>query len=217
MPRRLSISLLIALFLMSLGLSSCTEIGALAYMFGVAEEDETIAAAYDDLPHSKVAVVIYADERTQYEYPGATLALSHMISSALRQNIENVETVDPVAIRAFQRENLGWETMDKASLGQALGANHVLFVALRQYATREPGSLNIYRGHINAEASIYDVTEVEGAPPVWQEEYLEVTFPPKATTGVVADNDRAIQYHTDRAFTDLLVAYFYEREVPKYQ
>ena len=216
MTRRLSISLFIVLFLTALGLSSCSQIAGWAYMFGVAEEDETIAAAFDDLSHSKVAVVVYADDRTQYEYPGATLALSHMISATLRKNVENVETVDPIAILAFQRENLGWETMDKASLGQALGADHVLFIALRQYTTREPGSLNIYRGHINAEASIYDATDAEGAPPAWQEEYLEVTYPPKAT-GVIADNDRKIQYETDRAFTDLLVKYFYEHEVPKYQ
>ena len=204
------------LSLIALAVGGCSQIGALTYMFGVYEEDIKIPAAYENLADSRVAVVIYADDRTQYEYPEAMLALSHMISASLRKNVENLETVDPNEIRGFQRENLGWETMDKASLGQALGADHVLFVALRQYTTREPGSLNIYRGHINAEASIYDTTEAEGAAPAWQEEYLEVTFPPKAT-GVIANNDRKIQYETDKAFTELLVKYFYEHEVPKYQ
>lgn len=207
----------LCLLVLTVGLAGCGQIAGAAYMFGIADQTRTAEAAFSGLNHTTVAVVIYADERVQYEYPGATMALSQVISAELRHNGEDIQTVSPLEIQTFQHENLGWEMMDKAELGEALGADHVLFVSLRDYGTREPGSMNIYRGHINGEATIYDAHQPPGAQELWREEYLEVAHPSQGTSAVLADNDYDIRYRTDKAFAQLLVKNFYDHEVPRYQ
>jgi len=205
------------LILTLVAVGGCSRIAHLTYLFVGDEHTETIEPEFEDLAHSTVAVVIYADEKIQYEYPEATLSLSTVISSHLRGNVELVQTVDPVKVRTYQHQNLGWESTDKAALGDRLGADYVLFVALREYGTREPGSLSLYRGHINAQAALYSAHEPNGAPPAWEADYLEVAYPEEAPTGVVGDVEDTIRYETDKAFADLLVKHFYEHEVPKYQ
>ncbi|HDZ20796.1 MAG TPA: hypothetical protein ENH80_09815 [Phycisphaerae bacterium] len=181
------------------------------------EQTEKAEAEFSAMAHSTVAVIVYADAGVQYEYPQATLSLSSVVAAVLRKNIEGAQTIDPIRIRRYQHENFDWNSMDKASLGELFGADYVLFIALRQYTTKEPGSLNIYRGRINAEASIFNVHRPDGTPAEWTETYLEVTFPPDAATGVVAANDEPIRYYTEKAFANLLIRRFYEHEVSKYQ
>ncbi len=213
MTRPLTVCLLLAVAC----LGGCSQIAGLTYLFGAQDQTKTVEADYGDMAHSTVAVVVYADERIQYEYPDATLNLSAVVSSELRNKVDQVSIVDPVRVRAYQHEHLGWNAVDKATIGDELGADYVLFIALREYATREPGSLNIFRGHINAQASVFDVHEPVGTMPTWKEEYLETSFPPEATTGVVGDVEDQIRYQTDKAFASLLVKNFYEHEVPRYE
>ena len=210
---RVSLSLLLA----AVAAGGCGQIGGITYMLHGDEQTEKVEAEFGAMAHSTVAVIVYADEGVQYEYPQATLSLSSVVAAALRKNIEGAQTIDPVRIRRYQHENFDWSSMDKASLGELFGADYVLFIALRQYTTKEPGSLNIYRGHINAEASIFNVHCPDGTPAEWKETYLEVTFPADAATGVVAANDEPIRYYTEKAFANLLIRRFHEHEVSKYQ
>ncbi len=205
------------LVLVAAMLGGCSQFGHLVYLWAGDEHTKTVEAEYDDLAHSTVAVVIYADEQVQYEYPEATLSLSTAIASELNKNVELVQLVDPIDIRAYQHENLNWHGMDKSDLGREFAADYVLFVALREYGTREPGSLSIYRGHINAEASLFKVHELPGTSPVWQDEYVEVSYPPNGPTGAVADVESDIRYRTDKSFAELLAKRFYNHEVPRFQ
>lgn len=198
-------------------LGGCNQAGHLAYLFFGEEHTKTVEPEFRDLPHSTVAVVIYADEQVQYEYPEATLSLSTAIASELHNNVDLVQVVDPLEVRAYQHENLGWQSVDKSSLGREFEADYVLFVALREYGTREPGSLSIYRGHINAEASLFKVHELPGTSAVWQDEYVEVSYPPKGPTGAVAEVEDVIRYRTDKSFAELLAKRFYPHEIPRFQ
>jgi hypothetical protein len=203
----------LCLALLAAMLGGCKQVGHFVYLWAGEEHTKTVEAEYTDLAHSTVAVVIYADDQVQYEYPEATLSLSTAIASELNANVELVQVVDPLNVRAYQHENISWHGMDKSELGRQFEADYVLFVAVREYATREPGSLSIYRGHINAEASLFKVHELPGTSAVWQDEYVEVSYPPDGPTSAAAD----IRYRTDKRFAELLARRFYTHEVPRFQ
>ena len=207
----------LCLVLLATMLGGCKQFGHFVYLWAGEEHTKEVEPEFTDLAHSTVAVVIYADEQVQYEYPEATLSLSTAIASELNKNVELVQVVDPLDVRAYQHENLSWRGMDKSDLGRKFGADYVLFVALREYGTREPGSLSIYRGHINAEASLFKVHELSGTSPVWQDEYMEVAYPPDGPTGAVAEVENIIRYRTDKSFAETLAKRFYTHEVPRYQ
>ncbi|MHC4562909.1 MAG: hypothetical protein ACYS8X_09075 [Planctomycetota bacterium] len=195
----------------------CNQIAGWSYVFGLQDQTKTVPAEFGDLAHSTVAVVIHADEQVQYEYPDATLNLSAVISSKIRKNVDGCRTINPLKIRAYQHENLDWQTIGRDKLGEALGADYVLLVSLREYSTREPGSLNLYRGRINAEAAVFRVHDGEGAEPVWQDEYLETAYPKEPGPGKIRENDERIRYKTDTEFATLLVERFYKHEAPRFQ
>ena len=203
----------LCLVLLATMLGGCKQFGHLVYLWAGEEHTKEIKPEYSDLAHSTVAVVIYADEQVLYEYPEATLSLSTAIASELNKNVDLIQVVDPLEVRTYQHENISWEGMDKSELGKKFDADYVLFVALREYGMREPGSLSIHRGHINAEASLFKVHELPGTSPLWQDEYVEVSYPPDGPASVEAD----IRYRTDKSFAELLAKRFYAHEVPKFQ
>ena len=76
-------------------------------------QTETIPAEFEGLEDHTVAVVIFASETTQYEYPWAVMNLSAMISSNIVANVEGAKTISPQKISAYQRKNLHWMEMGR--------------------------------------------------------------------------------------------------------
>ena len=75
-------------------LGGCKQFGHLVYLWAGEEHTKEVEPEYADLAHSTVAVVIYADEQVQYEYPEATLSLSTAIASELNKNVDLIQVVE---------------------------------------------------------------------------------------------------------------------------
>jgi len=220
MKAKLAITAVVAALL---NLGGCSLIGYIGQALVPAGPTKTVEAEYAGLSGQSIAIVIYADNTIEYEYPGAKLELSLVIAEELRNRLgtktgnskRGVDVIDPRRVIKYQEANICWDSMDKTTLGKALGADRVLYVTLVEFATREEGSLNLYRGRILAESAVYDMSLPERHARVWNAANLRVLFPPKAPTGQLSDDDTAIRYETERRFADLLVKKFYKHKVPK--
>lgn len=195
-------------------LAGCNHAAYWLYLL-MPEPTETIEAQFAELDGHVVAVIVYADQAIQYSYPSASLEVSARVSAELQEQLENVTTVDPLKIYKYQQQNIHWDTMSKTELGEVFGADYVLFITLLEFSTREQGSLHLFRGRLNAECAIYDVSQPEGDCREWDTSGISVQFPKNGPVGQFSNDDHRIRYETIRRFAHALVRNFYEHEVPK--
>jgi len=207
---------MIAICLLPAGLSGCRGLGYLGYLLSP-EPVKTVEPEFGGLANRSIAVVVYADEKVLYEYPRAPMDLSMLIAEELRKNVKGANVIPPEQVGKYQAQNINWDGMDKTKLGSALKAEYVLFISLVGYSTHEPGSVNLYRGHIVAEASVYQTSLPERRARVWPNSgapcNLEAVYPSKMPAGVVADNDAEVRYKVAKLLADKLVKKFYKHEV----
>ena len=214
--------ILILILLAAATLGGCDMARYTTYLLTPTSERE-VEAEFDGLPGHSVAIVIFADQGVLYEYPSAQQRLSAMIANELREKVtekkglskaRKVTVIAPARVLKYQHENVNWDEMPRTKLGKVFGADYVLYVALVGYTMREPGSLNLYRGMVTAEASLYETAaESSQEARVWHCNDLRIVFPEKGA-GRLADDLRIIRKETDSRFADLLAKKFYDYKVP---
>ncbi len=189
--------------------SGCQAFTALVLIFG-AEPTKTIPAEYSHLTDQKVCVVVRADMETLFDYPQVQWELADHLRVALEANVRGIKVVEARSVVDFQRRNAGWEKLDPAELGKRFSADRVLMLDVTQYSTREPETPHLYRGHITALVSVYNVA-YPNSEPVYTKE-VETFYPP-TSAGAWGTGDREIRRATMEAFAQDVTAKFYDRTV----
>ncbi|MDY6913305.1 MAG: hypothetical protein SVT52_02450 [Planctomycetota bacterium] len=195
----------------------CRQLGYLLYLVVPGSQTKTVEAAFDGLAGKTVVVIVFTDQEVQYEYPMARWELSSVIASELDKHVKGVKVVNPRRITRYQDEDIFWDTLSKKDLGRAFGADFVLYIAMLEFSTRELGSVNLYRGRITAECSVYDCSLPERQARVWSDEQIRVVYPENVPTGQLDRDDRKVRYQSQCLFADRLVKNFYKHKVPKYK
>lgn len=213
MTRKLLIStLMLGILLGGCGTSS---LGYLAYLFMGSNPTEEVKAEFIGLENKTAAVVIFADQGVQYEYPSARAELSLICTSLLKKHVKGITVVDPLRIVKYQDENIYWDTMDKTELGSRFGADYVIYISLLEFSTREPLSSSLFRGRIIADVGVYQTSLPERQSQVARFSDISVIYPEKDPTGELSKDDSLIRRTTETLFADKLVKKFYDHEVPK--
>jgi len=195
--------------------AGCNVFGYLGYLVAPVGRTRIQEAEFDEFPGRKIAVVVFAGEYIRYDYPAASLNVSWAVSEELRRKVKDVSTVPPERIARYQEENIHWDTLDKTKLGKALGADYVLLIALGEFTTIEPGSTNLFRGIINCQLDVYEVSKPEPDARVYEGGDLRVIYPPDAPAGRPKANHRTIVRDTTALLARRLVKKFYKHKVPK--
>jgi hypothetical protein len=207
MTRRLLIPFLLA----ATALTGCEAARYFTYLF--APGSDKVAAEFAELPGKSVVIVVYCDKRVQYEYPDVCLSLSSAVAEQLAKNVKDVNVIDPRRVVKYQDGNIYWDELDKTQLGKAFGADFVLFISVVEYSTREPGSLNLYRGRITAQVSLYKTSLPEREARIWRESSIRVVHPKHDPTSLLRESDRSVRDKTEAIFADKLAKKFYDHKV----
>jgi len=206
------------LLLLLAPLAGCNHLAYWVYLV-TPEPTETIEAQFDELNGHTVAVIVYANEAIQYNYPSACREVSARVSAELEEKLKDVTTVDSLKIQKYQQQNIQWDTMSKTDLGKLFDADYVLFITLREFSTREEGSLDLFRGRLSAECAIYEVAQPEYASRGWDTSGISVQYPSNGPIGghigQLSEYDYRIRCKTISEFAEALVQNFYEHKVPK--
>jgi len=189
--------------------SGCRVFRWIAYVTFPWQPKTTVQAEFDGLAGHSVAVVVYADENTQYQYPLVQLNLSALIGAELRGNVNGVTVLEPRKIVSYQKQNVHWDEMDRTELGKALGAEYVLSVALIEFATVEEGYLDLLRGRITGQGRLYQTNLPEQQACVWRGKDIRVSFP-RTPTARAGNNEEAIRLKVMRMFARQLGRKFYK-------
>ena len=186
--------------------------GYMAYIFAP-EPIEHIPAECPELEGHSVAIVIYANPDVMYEYPTAKIELSVMLAQQFAENAKGIKVLAPEKVIKYQAENVNWDTMDKTRLGAVLGVDFVLFISLVEFTTREPGSVNLFRGRIVAEGSVYQCSLPERRARIWHNGSLDATFPLEAPVSGFGGSEGPIRVRTEADFCKALVRKFYNHDI----
>lgn len=199
----------IALALLATNVGCKTLIGLPFVLWGK-EPTRDVEAEYPYLPGKSVAVAVWADAETRFEYPHLELEVAQFVTDALKASVEDVTLMKAEKVVDFQRRNPNWDRMDPATLGGRFDVDRLIILELTQYTTREPESPFLFRGRIIANVKVYD-SDYPNTQPQYSG-HVETVYP-KESHGEWGETDRSIRRETMKAFATDVAGLFYDREV----
>ncbi|MCC6360937.1 MAG: hypothetical protein IT450_19530 [Phycisphaerales bacterium] len=190
-------------------LAGCQLIAAPFLMWGP-EPTKDVPAEYPYLPGKKVAIVVWADTDTLFEFPQVQFEVAEYVTAAMKGNVKGASFVPNRQVVDYQRRDSAWERRSPNDIGRDLGADRVLMLELTEYTTREPGSPHLKRGRVAANLKIYDSDHKDSAPT------YKANIACKYPTGDAADwggDDRSVRAAAMQLFADEVAGKFYDRKV----
>jgi len=173
--KKMSFLTMILIAAAAAAMSGCQ--GARRWTYLSQSPDQTLVKPEYPIKDKTVAVVIYAENTTLYEYPNVRLTLGTKVCNELENSLENVKTISPFVVSRYQDDHVNWEALDQREICKDLKVDLILIVTLAEYRTREPGLMNTYQAKIVAEAKIFTADATDTAP-VWElEKAIEEVFP----------------------------------------
>ncbi len=195
------------LLTLTAGLSGCEVFKALVVLWGK-EPTREVKAEYPYLAGKKVAVVVWAEMDTLFEYPFVQYEIAKHAEYILGQQVADISFVPSKRVIALMERERDWDRKHPSWFGRTFDADRVLMIELTQYTTREPDSPHLYRGRIAANVKVYDSAYPDAAPAYRTE--VETAYPPDST-GEFGMSDGAIRKATMEAFATDLAKPFYDR------
>jgi hypothetical protein len=208
-------STVLAIGMLAPCLAGCQAMAFPFLMWG-AEPTKDVPAEYPYLPGKKIAIFVWAEPDTLFEFPRVRLELSEHVANAMIEGFKTAKRLDPVNfvpnrnIEDFQTREPDWDRRDPAELGRHFAADRVLMIELTQYTTREPESTHLYRGRIAANVRVYDPA-YENALPAYKTT-VEIAYPPESH-GDWGVDDRGIRKAAMELFASEVSGKFYDRRV----
>jgi len=198
--------------LLLVGLCSCQ---ALLYPIIATAPDPTkkVAAEFGRLAGHRVAIVVWADQGTLFEYPYIRFELAEYVAYHLKQKIRPVGLVSNREIAAYQQSHYDWDSVAPARIGQQFDADLVLYVEVLEYTTRGGGAEYLLSGRGRVALAVHDVRAEPDRQRVYHGE-AQVRYPESGSLG----SSEAITAVVHRRTLDLLAQAvakkFYDHEEP---
>lgn len=154
-----------------LATGGCGWWGQRAYQAGASVS----SARYDGLAHRRVAVLVYCDSATSFQYPQARREVSSFVTARLARAVPTARLVAYDAIIAYQDDTPNWQMLPVKAIGKHFSVDRVLYIELTSYRFHARGAKNLLRGDIAANVYVYD-THVGGSGRVFSTK-LETHWP----------------------------------------
>lgn len=205
-------SLPAVLFTLLLGLLVAPGCRALAmpWLMWGQEPTKKVPAESRELDSRRVAIVVWVETQTQFEFQFVQLEISDFVRYGLEGRVKGITFVPNKQIVDLQRREPKWDSVDPATLGKRFDADRVLYIEIGQYTTRDAESSYLLRGRIDANVSVWDSGARDGKR-LYQTR-IEAVFPPENSAEWGTD-EQFIRRRTMELFARLTAEKFYDREV----
>ncbi|MGB0714915.1 MAG: hypothetical protein ACPGXK_03500 [Phycisphaerae bacterium] len=181
----------------------------------IGEHKKQIAAEFDKLPNSRVAVVVWMDQSTLFDWPFARFELATYVAdkleSEIRQRGSQIDIVDPRDVDDFiQRAND--PVLDPITIGREYDVDYVLYVEILEYQTRDSQQPQLLRGRIHASVAVVDIRTDDDFGETYEMAAVQCVHPENAPVLMNATNTRRVREATHLKFSELVARKFYEYE-----
>lgn len=191
-------------------LASCNLLMPLAVM-GV--QRKRIPPEFDKLAGTRVAIHVWTDPSTLFDYPYARLELATYLGDKLHaemgQRNQAVEVVDPRDVEDFLQRNPD-ARINPSAMGKKFQANYVIYVEVASFQIRDPSEPQFLRGRINASVSVHDVATSARDARRYELTPVEAVYPEDQPVLINATNSPMVREATYRKFAEMVARKFYE-------
>ena len=197
----------LAVSCLALAVCGC-RLAALPWLMWGEEPKQDKPAEYPHLGGKTVAILVWADMNTRFEYPHVQLEVSSFVEQAM-QAVPGVRVVPPRQVVDLQNRDPDWDRTPPAKLAARVGADRAVLIELTQYTTREPDSPHLFRGYISANVKVYDASQPDAGET--RTMTVSVVYPPDGPGAWGSDD--AFRRATMELFAEEVAGKFYDRKV----
>lgn len=199
--------------LTALMLTSCNLLTPIIF---VGEHRKRVFPEFDKLAHSRVAILVWTEAATLFDYPHVRFELASYIADKMDYEMSErklkTEMVDPRDVEDFLQKNLDAQ-VDPQMVGRQFQADYVIYMEIIKFQIRDPAEPHFLQGKIHASVVVYDMRADKD-----QRQYYELTevksfFPDSAPVLMTANNSVMIREATYRKFAEEVARKFYEHTI----
>lgn len=193
--------------------SSCNLLVPLAF-FG--EHKKSVSAEFDKLAGSRVAVLVWTNAATLFDYPYARFELASYtgdkLEAEMAQRRNDVDMVDPRDVEDYLQRNLDAQ-VDPAMLGKYFKTDYIIYVEVYEFQIRDPQNPQFLRGKISASTTVHDVRANPVDLPVYELTPVECVYPEGPPILMTGNNTPFVREATYQLFAETVARKFYEHTI----
>ncbi|HSI34156.1 MAG: hypothetical protein ACAI43_03205 [Phycisphaerae bacterium] len=185
--------------LLALALWGCAALGVIAAKL----PQPPVKARYGGLAGQQVAVVVWVDRATGFEYNTLRSELTREIARKLKaaspsaEDLKGTYVIEPTRVLKWQRDHPEYEGRSVNEIAPLIaastGATRVVYVELSKFTTRDVHSDALLKGRAEVIVKVAEVTGKQ-AREGYSEVGVEALFPEKAPEGVPISQSINIEY-----------------------
>jgi len=180
------------------------------------EHKKKILPEFDKLAGHKVAVLVWTDPATLFDYPHARFELATYIADKLyaetSQRKLNVDVVDSRDVEDFIQQRPDGQN-DPAAVARKFEADFVIYLEVVRFQVRDPSQPQFLQGRIDASVAVFDVRSDRRMGQRFELTPVQTIYPDKAPILMSATNSSVVRETTYRKFAEEVARKFYEYSV----
>jgi hypothetical protein len=193
----------------------CTLLVGCQSMFFLTDPNKgkPVPAEYNKIGHSKVAVLVWADQSTLDIDPKARRRVCEAVIYDMKKNLPDASFVAARETQDLQETSgLNWESMSSAEICKHLKCDMVLRVDLLEYTTRTSDTKELRRGRVRGTISLYQCGAGGSEDAAYQSEIV-TTYPTQTPGGISDLSDADLLREATVQFGQSIARKFYDHEV----
>jgi hypothetical protein len=181
----------------------------------IADPKRKVTAEFDKLAGRRVAILVWTDQSTLFDYPHARLELAtHLadkLSTELTQRQLGTSVTNPREVEDFLQKNPS-ARVDAVLVGQQFKSDFVIHVEVVEFQFRSPDHPQLLQGRINASVAVHDTRLPDAKGGRFPLAPVDCVFPEGAPVLMSATNSLMVREATYQKFAEIVARKFYEHE-----
>lgn len=165
---------------------------------------------FAQLKDKTVAVMVWAEPETLYDYPYVRLELASYVADKLRAHVSDARLVDDREVEEYIQANPD-AAIDPQRVGNEFGADIVVYIELLEFQMRDPDAPALLQGRVHASVGVYDVTADLGEPAHFELAGVVTVHPEQPVLFSIAAAD-LLRSETYDKFAEQVTQKFYEHD-----
>ena len=198
------------LLLMVPFLASCNLLTPIVF---VARHTKTVSPEFDKLPGARVAILVWTDPSTLFDYPHARLELATYVADKLQVEMNRrklqTQVVDARDVEDFIQKTVNAQ-VDPYAVGRAVRADYVIFIEIIRFQIRDRDHPQFLRGRIDASVAVHDIRAESDELRRYSLAPIVCEYPEWGPVPLTAVNSPIVRRNLYRIFGEVVARKFYE-------
>jgi hypothetical protein len=180
------------------------------------EHTKKVSPEFDKLAGKRVAVLVWTEPATLFDYPHVRFELATYIGDKLYaemgQRDLGTQVVDPRDVEDYLQKNIDAQ-IDPYAVGRKFKADYVVYLEVLEFQIRDAQAPQFLRGRIQASVSVHDIHADREPQRRFELTPVQCVHPEDQPVLMSATNSPLIREATYRKFAEQVARKFYEHTI----